>query len=243
MRYASGETGGGNKVGPFAGDVGLRYVYTEEMGWIDLGHFFQVAAVMNDRLKQSGEAVAKKIGFGSSEYYENLIKGHMKNDLRYAGGGDVINPENDEDVLTLLREGIGVGLVWNATKQVEEGQQDVGYDTQWSYEDGPSNFAGYIFFVHYYRGDETLLEDFEEFLDDMGAKKPDEAPNYEVMPKNPSSKRPYGARSRYFEQNKSLEPMHYPPLTELGLRKNPKDGKKYQEKTKPVPRYQTSKKP
>jgi RHS repeat-associated protein len=44
LRYTQGATGGGEQVGPFGGGEGARYVYTTKRGWLDLAHFFQVAA-------------------------------------------------------------------------------------------------------------------------------------------------------------------------------------------------------
>ena len=43
LRYTSGDATG-KQVGPFRGETGGRYIFTEKFGWVDLGHFFQVAA-------------------------------------------------------------------------------------------------------------------------------------------------------------------------------------------------------
>jgi len=44
LRYTQGATGGGDQVGPFGGNTGGRYIWTKQRGWVDLAHFFQVAA-------------------------------------------------------------------------------------------------------------------------------------------------------------------------------------------------------
>lgn len=77
MRYTSGEANG-KPVGPFGGNTGGRYVWTEKQGWIDLGHFFQVAAEGEKKLGGSDfkKFVAKTIGRGhvNSQLLEKTIE-------------------------------------------------------------------------------------------------------------------------------------------------------------------------
>jgi hypothetical protein len=48
LRYTEGDASG-IQIGPFGGATGLRYIYTKKGGWIDLGHFFQIGAKMQER--------------------------------------------------------------------------------------------------------------------------------------------------------------------------------------------------
>ncbi|WNO10577.1 RHS repeat-associated core domain-containing protein [Teredinibacter sp. KSP-S5-2] len=50
LRYTEKAGGGGGQVGPFGGASGGRYIYTENRGWIDLAHFFQVASEANKHI-------------------------------------------------------------------------------------------------------------------------------------------------------------------------------------------------
>jgi RHS repeat-associated protein len=43
LRYTDG-VANGQRVGPFGGETGGRYIFSQIWGWVDLGHFFQVAA-------------------------------------------------------------------------------------------------------------------------------------------------------------------------------------------------------
>jgi RHS repeat-associated protein len=61
LKYTEGATGGGRQVGPFGGEHGPRYVYTRKWGWIDLGHFFQVAAQAQQRM---GNGLKKSLAGG-----------------------------------------------------------------------------------------------------------------------------------------------------------------------------------
>ncbi len=76
---------GGKKVGPFGGDRGGRYVWTAKRGWMDLGHFFQVAGKAQEKLGSAGRLTAKwtyqgraafEAGlFAMTSYAENKDKG------------------------------------------------------------------------------------------------------------------------------------------------------------------------
>ncbi len=59
------------------------------------------------------------------------------------------------------------------------------------------------FWFYNYDNDGNIVESLESFFEDAGAKNPDEAPNYATMPDKPQKK-------RWFEQNKSMEPMKNP---------------------------------
>ncbi len=54
LRYTEGSGGGGGQVGPFGGEKGPRYIFTEKYGWVDLGHFFQVASEIDNRAQEYG---------------------------------------------------------------------------------------------------------------------------------------------------------------------------------------------
>jgi RHS repeat-associated protein len=66
LRYTEGAKGGGKQVGPFGGGKGGRYVWTTQRGWIDLGHFFQVAA---EAQKELGNGWKKGIAGGIGRAY------------------------------------------------------------------------------------------------------------------------------------------------------------------------------
>jgi len=176
LKYTSKAMGGGKRVGPFGSDKGKRYLYTEKMGWIDLGHFFQVAA---EAKVQIGDG-AKKLGARADQLL----------------GDDIENASN----------GYGSQKLWEKTAEVEKKQTGA---TVWSYEDAPSNYAGYDFYLNYYTDDEHLMEALEEYFGDIGATDPENAPNWEVMQSGPQAE-------RYFEQNKSFAPLNKPKLTEYG---------------------------
>lgn len=57
LRYTESDAGGGRQVGPFGGTSGPRYVWTERRGWVDLGHFFQVASVAQEKLGTGAKKV------------------------------------------------------------------------------------------------------------------------------------------------------------------------------------------
>ena len=182
LRYTAHAQGGGGQVGPFGGSKGKRYVYTLEAGWVDFGHFFQVASQLE------------------KQYRDNLPANPNVNgtelDLQYAAkwvGRKV--PLVDWWSLQLA--------VAYKTYEVEEGQRSGGAnanDTYWSYEDGPSNLLGAEFWLYWYRGDETLVEDLTAFFDSKGVVDPALAPNWNDMPQSPQ-------RQRTFWRNLSIWPV------------------------------------
>ncbi len=70
LKYTEGDAGGA-AVGPFGGPEGLRYIYTEKYGWIDFGHFFQVAAGMENK------ANSTSFGKGGHWFIKNSIGAYM----------------------------------------------------------------------------------------------------------------------------------------------------------------------
>lgn len=160
LRYTE-EDATGKKVGPFGGPKGSRYLYTEKYGWVDLGHFFQVASRTQAEMEK-GEygSVMTWLAKHSLEVY---IFGRYK--------------------------------LWEKTEMVEESQSDDS-DTKWSFEDGPSNLAGYHFWFEY-QGNETLTEDLEKFFKEAGVTDPEQSSIWQTMPDSPQKK-------RWFEQNRSF---------------------------------------
>ena len=159
LKYTTG-AGGGKQVGPFGGSEGVRYVYTEKRGWIDLAHFFQVVAEAENNIGNGWEkGIARTVG-----------RGYANNKL------------------------------WEKTQEVENAQT---CETQWSYEDGPSNQAGLDFFLDYYSEGGDLMEAMNNFFIDAGATSPENAPNYIYIQATPQ-------KERRFEQNKSLKPILNP---------------------------------
>lgn len=172
LRYTSGEVHG-KQVGPFGGNKGARYIYTEKYGWIDLGHFFQTAAgAQAEGLTGAKKAVARTIA----------------------------RP-------LLFRK------LWKVTKRIEDSQTG---ETQWSYEDGPSNAAGMQFYLDYYKDDKSLLESLDRFFKHAGATTSDKAPNWDEMQQIPQ-------KERWFEQNKSLKPVKNPQLVKKNEAKSEKN--------------------
>jgi RHS repeat-associated protein len=75
LKYTEGATGGGGQVGPFGGEKGARYIYTTERGWIDLGHFFQVAAGLENQIgsgfiKEEIKGNASLLGILASQLWD-----------------------------------------------------------------------------------------------------------------------------------------------------------------------------
>jgi hypothetical protein len=186
LRYTDGAGGGGGQVGPFGGENGPRYIHTENYGWIDLGHFFQVASEVEKKASTYNKVTKWAIKHSEIAYFKALSELGKK------------------------------------TIEVENGQPE-GSETQWSYEDGPSNKAGLDFWYLSYDGDKTLLENLEDFFETAGATNPEEAPNYETMQDGPQKK-------RWFQQNKSLAPVQNPEPTKDNKKVNP-DKKEKKEKT------------
>ena len=174
LRYTEGAADG-KQIGPFGGDKGLRYVYTEKLGWVDLGHFFQVASEFENQAGDFGKALM------------------------------ISNP-----ALIYIAE----KKLWNKTKEVENGQKDQG-DTEWSYEDAPSNKAGFLFWLIYYNNSENIIEKLESFFTAAGATDPSNSKNWGTMQGKPQKR-------RWFQQNKSFDPLFNPKPTE--------DNKKAKEK-------------
>ncbi len=160
LRYTSGETRGG-QVGPFGGETGIRYIYTEKYSWIDLGHFFQTAAVAQDQTSGFGTKTAARIFRAMAE--DKLM---------------------------------------DATIRVEDGQAE---PSIWSYEDAPSNKAGFDFYLDYYSNDQNLPSALRSFFSDAGARAPEMAPNWNTMQQQSQNYRQY-------EQNRSFTPLHDPML-------------------------------
>jgi hypothetical protein len=169
LRYTEGAAGGGGQVGPFGGDVGLRYIFTEQFGWIDLGHFFQVAAESQKAIGNTG-----KILLFSNPQMLDIVKWKL----------------------------------WNKTKEVEDKQSDETSDTQWSYEDAPSNLAGFTFWFLSYSDDDNLLSSLDDFFSAVGATEPSKAPNWGKMQSKPQKR-------RWFQQNKSFDPLKNPNSTKF----------------------------
>ena len=92
------------------------------------------------------------------------------------------------------------GKLWEETVANEESQ---GPNSKWSFEDGPSNLAGFDFYWDYYNGDKTLMADLETFFDDAGATQPTQSAIWDRIPIGPQE-------DRVFQDNRSFSPMHNP---------------------------------
>jgi RHS repeat-associated protein len=182
LRYTETAGGGGGQVGPFGGENGPRYVYTEKYGWIDLGHFFQVASEIEGKVSSNGKAYRWFAKNSITAYY--IAKSKLK----------------------------------TKTEEVENGQPE-GSETQWSYEDAPSNLAGMDYWFYAFDNNKNIIETLQEFFEDAGIKKPEEAPNYNTMQDKPQKR-------RWFQQNKSMKPIKNPTPTSDNKKANPEKSEK-----------------
>jgi hypothetical protein len=73
LRYLSGDADG-RPVGPFGGNKGARYIYTKKGGWVDLGHFFQVAAGLQEKMPGKTKVIGKIVETYSGTRLSNLMK-------------------------------------------------------------------------------------------------------------------------------------------------------------------------
>ncbi len=167
LKYTEGAKGGGAQVGPFGGSKGARYAYTEKYGWIDMGHFFQTTAEMQNTL-------GSRSGLGQFAIHHDLFGSRM----------------------------LAIHELASATEMVENNQSE---PSKWSYEDSPSNYAGFNFYADYYTSDKDLIGALESFFSNAGAKAPSDAPNWGNI-------QPSQLPERRFETNPSFAPLHNPQL-------------------------------
>ncbi|PID57947.1 MAG: hypothetical protein CR986_08505 [Ignavibacteriae bacterium] len=91
--------------------------------------------------------------------------------------------------------------LWEKTAEIENKQAAEGsIGTAWSYEDAPSNYLGWLFWKFYYDPDGNLIEQLKEFLKNLGATEPQNAPNWNQMWDTENSYK------QQFPQNRSFSP-------------------------------------
>jgi hypothetical protein len=105
-------------------------------------------------------------------------------------------------VARTIGRGYAEGALWEKTEEVENAQKG---ETQWSYEDAPSNKAGLDFFLDYFGGDADLMQSLDKYFEEAGAVDPTKAPNWGSMQGKPE-------KERRFKQNRSLDPQLNPEL-------------------------------
>lgn len=151
----------------------FRYIYTEKAGWIDVTHTLGVAYKMQETLRPQ---------LGSRR-------------LDSAIGHSILS--------YLAHEYSGVYLaarfsLWRHTVKIEEGQAKNAKQSRWSYEDPSSNLQG----LHLYlkSGEHLRFSDqFERFMKNLGATKPELAPNWESMPQVETPNKPPSMINKSFK--------------------------------------------
>ncbi|MGQ2108041.1 RHS repeat-associated core domain-containing protein [Ornithobacterium rhinotracheale] len=159
-----------------------RYIYTEKGGWLDMAHFMFYAGRAYDYKLQKGFA-------------QKVIA-----EIKKAGG--------------FALQGISADLVKTANKSpVGEAVQDGYYQemtdeifakhSAYSYEDLPSDYFGADFGANYFdpNSELTFGEQIENYLNELGATDPKNAPNYKSLPTTDSADKP----SR---TNKTTKPVY-----------------------------------
>jgi RHS repeat-associated protein len=162
LRYTDGDANG-KQVGPFGGETGGRYIFTKKYGWVDLGHFFQVAAGLEENTNEYTKAALQIPEF----YYAAKFR------------------------------------LWLKTVDVENDQQE---PSIWSYEDAPSNHAGFVYFI-WFHNSKDIIKSLDSFFEYAEGTSPEEATNWEEMQKTPQ-------KTRMFEQNRSFDPIFSPKKNE-----------------------------
>jgi RHS repeat-associated protein len=152
---------------PFNEAGGNRYIYTKKGGWVDAAHFVFYAgrAYTHKQSKSKAQQIIQSDGFA-----------HM-------------NPEAQMGYLELA----GQDPVGEA---VQEGFMQERADpkySKFSYEDLPSDKFGAEFGANFFdpNSDLSFAEQMQNYLNnELGATSPENAPNYETMPEEPSRDKP-----------------------------------------------------
>ncbi|WP_281337288.1 RHS repeat-associated core domain-containing protein [Flavobacterium eburneipallidum] len=136
-----------------------KYIYTERVGWLDMSHFMFYAgkAYESKTNKEAYQKTANDSNLSPSQRAQAQAK------------ADNINPVGDA---------VQVGY------QQEMSDRLVAGHSAYSYEDLPSDKWGADFGANYFNpnSEMTLGEQLQNYLNTMGATKPQNAPNYSTLP-------------------------------------------------------------
>ncbi len=156
-----------------------KYIYTKEGGWIDMAHFMFYAGLAY-RYKVEKE---RAIDETKSAYYI-FLSPDLKSQISKQANMDPVG------------EAVQIGYAQ------EDSDQYFSPHSAYSYEDLPSDKYGAIFGASYFNPNSPLSlgEQLILFFNKMGATKPQDAPNYSVLP----AEEPNNTPSR---QNSSTQPV------------------------------------
>ena len=156
-----------------------KYIYTKEGGWIDMAHFMFYAGLAY-RYKVEKE---RAIDETKSAYYI-LLSPDLKSQISKQANMDPVG------------EAVQIGYAQ------EDSDQYFSPHSAYSYEDLPSDKYGAIFGASFFNPNSPLSlgEQLILFFNKMGATKPQDAPNYSVLP----AEEPNNTPSR---QNSSTQPV------------------------------------
>jgi RHS repeat-associated protein len=139
-----------------------KYIYTERVGWLDMSHFMFYAGRAYDYKMQKENAQAQM----NSEVFKHLESGTQMGIIKVA----TMDP---------IGEAVQDGYLQEMSDRL------VAPHSAYSYEDLPSDKWGADFGANYYNpnSEMTLGEQLQNYLNIMGATKPQNAPNYSTLPK------------------------------------------------------------
>jgi|GEM_PF-6230169 len=138
-----------------------KYIYTDRVGWLDMSHFMFYAGRAYDYKVQKENAKSQM----ESKGYSHLESGTQMGIMKVA----YMDP---------LGEAIQDGYHQEMTDRI------VAPHSAYSYEDLPSDKWGADFGANYFNPNSkmTLGEQLQNYLNTMGATKPQNAPNYSILP-------------------------------------------------------------
>ncbi|ELM3645199.1 hypothetical protein SL053_002271 [Flavobacterium psychrophilum] len=138
-----------------------KYIYTERVGWFDMSHFmFYAGRAYDNKMKKEGAQAVME-----SEGYKHMESGTQMGIMKVA----YMDP---------VGEAVQDGYRQEMTDRVVAGH------SAYSYEDLPSDKWGADFGANYFNpnSEMTLGEQLQNYLNTMGATKPQNAPNYSTLP-------------------------------------------------------------
>ena len=140
-----------------------RYIYTEKGGWIDMAHFMFYAGRAYKHKQDKAAAL-------------ELIKNSMLIDIPIS----IIKTAFSDPVGEALQEGF----------LQEKADLLFAPHSAYSYEDLPSDKLGAIFGAKYFdaNSEKSFGEQLADFLRSYGAVRPEDAPNYKVLPESENKK-------------------------------------------------------
>ncbi|WP_375605350.1 hypothetical protein [Flavobacterium davisii] len=138
-----------------------KYIYTERVGWLDMSHFMFYAGRAYDYKMQKENAQAQM----DSDGFKHLESGTQMGIIKVA---------NMDPIGEAVQDGY----------RQEMSDRLVARHSAYSYEDLPSDKWGADFGANYYNpnSEMTLGEQLQNYLNTMGATKPQNAPNYSTLP-------------------------------------------------------------